>query len=356
MESSSGFIAPSDFSSEWRDIRLVQTRSRTRIYTATRYGRRFVLKALTPEAGALTDYRLQQEREFQLGIMLVHPNIAATFSLEEVEGIGRCIVQEWIDGITLAGWLQTKPSKAARERVFNQLLDALEYLHGLQLVHHDLKSDNILVTRNGANVKLIDFGLSATDALISPVPNDPQTDIEALRRLFPSFVPRRRFANIAALRRAIRLRQRAARALPLSLLGVLLVFSCVLLYVSVNEREASQAEQMRLQQELENVTRERDAEQQRYEQTLACINFHIEQEREQLMELFNRKEKYDIYEYQACMEHYYEIRRRQWEVRDSLIATYDENDPLHEQIFHIWTHKEADIDNELHPLLGSKIQ
>ena len=101
MESSSDFIVPDDFSSEWRNIVLVQTHSRTRIYTATRYGRRFVLKGLTPETASLTDYRLQQEQEFQLGIQLVHPNIAATYSLEEIDGVGRCIVQEWIDGIRM---------------------------------------------------------------------------------------------------------------------------------------------------------------------------------------------------------------------------------------------------------------
>ena len=154
MESSSDFIVPTDFSSEWHNIALIKSHSRTQVYTATRYGRRFVLKSLTPETASLTDYRLQQEQEFQLGIQLVHPNIAATYSLEEIDGVGRCIVQEWIDGVTLGEWLQTKPSKTSRERVLNQVLDALEYIHGLQLVHHDLKTDNILITRNGANAKL----------------------------------------------------------------------------------------------------------------------------------------------------------------------------------------------------------
>ena len=83
-ESSSAFIVPADFSSEWRDIILIHAYSHTQIYTATRYGRRFILKALKPEYASLTDYRLQQEQEFQLGIQLVHPNIAATYSLEEI--------------------------------------------------------------------------------------------------------------------------------------------------------------------------------------------------------------------------------------------------------------------------------
>ena len=172
-----------------------------------------MLKGLAPEAASLTDYRLQQEQEFQLGIQLVHPNIAATYSLEEIDGVGRCIVQEWIDGITLREWRQTNPSKAVKERVLNQLLDALDYIHGLQLVHHDLKADNILITRNGTNVKLIDFGLSATDATLSPVSNDPRTDIEALQRLFPDICPKGQFSNIGALRKVINRRKRLLRLL-----------------------------------------------------------------------------------------------------------------------------------------------
>ena len=242
MESSSAFIVPKDFSSEWRDISLIQKRARTLVYVGTRYGRRFVLKTTAPEYACLTEYRLQQEQEFQLGILLVHPNIAATYSLEEIDGVGRCIVQEWIDGVTLGEWLRTKPSKSTQERVFNQLLDALEYIHGLQLVHHDLKADNILVTRNGSNVKLIDFGLSALDATLSPVDNDPSIDIDALRRLFPSFVPRKHYAHIAALRLAIQRRKKVIGMLPTVLLFLLLVSAGVQLYVSWNERKTLQAE------------------------------------------------------------------------------------------------------------------
>ena len=238
--SSSGFIVPADFSSEWRDITLTQTRSRTQIYTASRYGRRFVLKGLTSETASLTDYRLQQEQEFQLGIQLVHPNIAATYSLEEIDGVGRCIVQEWIDGLTLGEWLRTKPSKAARKRVFSQLMDALEYIHSLQLVHHDLKPDNILITRNGANVKLIDFGLSATDATITSVPNDPRKDIEALQRLFPDICPQGHFANISALRKVLNRRNRLMFLLPVLLSAILLAAAAALFYISWQERQSEQ--------------------------------------------------------------------------------------------------------------------
>lgn len=341
MESSSDFILPVDFSSEWRDITLVQTHSRTYIYTATRYGRRFVLKTLAPDVASLTDYKLQQEQEFQLGLQLVHPNIAATYALEDINGVGKCIVQEWIDGITLAEWLQSRPSNSARERVFLQLLDALEYLHSLQLVHRDLKSDNILVTHNGQNVKLIDFGLSATDATISPLSNDPRKDIESLQRLFPDICPKGAFANISALRKTLNRRKRLIRLLPVFLSSLLLLTAITLFYLSWHERQL---------------------EQQRFEAMTALVDSCIAKERAHLLEIINRNDSFDtnnradILAFGACLEEYSNYEQSQWSVRDSLMNLYPENDPLREQFWQLWVRREAAMNNELLPLLYSKRQ
>ncbi len=363
--SSSDFIVPSDFSSQWRDISLVQNHSRTQIYLATRYGRRFVLKALVPEVASLTDYQLQQEQEFQLAIQLVHPNIAATYSLEEIDGVGRCIVQEWIDGITLGEWLRTKPSKAARKRVFSQLMDALEYIHSLQLVHHDLKPDNILITRNGANVKLIDFGLSATDATITSVPNDPRKDIEALQRLFPDICPKGHFANIAALRKVLNRRNRLMLLLPVLLSALLLGAAAALFYISWHERQSEQQRidelnaqiaayaerdlaQQEMQQRIDEMSAQIDAyeeqereqlkEKKRYEAMCAQVDFYIAQEREQLLEIVNRSKSYEE-EILAHEKNAYDNDRVTdsfEKKRDSLLNLYDESDPLREQFWQRW--------------------
>jgi serine/threonine protein kinase len=341
MESSSDFIIPTDFSSEWHNIALVKSHSRTQVYTATRYGRRFVLKALAPETASLTDYRLQQEQEFQLGIQLVHPNIATTYSLEEVEGVGRCIVQEWIDGVTLGEWLQTKPSKASRERVLNQVLDALEYIHGLQLVHHDLKTDNILITRNGANAKLIDFGLSAADASVSPVPNNSRQDIESLQKLFPDLCPKGSFATIAALRKTLNRRKRFIRLLPVILSALLLTAAITLFYLSWYERHL---------------------EQQRFETMIAQVDSCIAKERAYLLEMINSCDSCDAENeeeknnYFQCWTRYNEFVRSQWAVRDSLMNQYEENDPLREQCWQYWVRQEAQMSTELTSLLSSKLK
>ena len=352
MESSSSFIVPAEFSSEWRDITLVQRHGHTLIYTATRYGRRFLLKALSPESASLTDYRIQQEQEFQLGVQLVHPNIAATYSLEQIDGVGRCIVQEWIDGITLREWISSQPPGAVRERVFVQLLDVLEYLHGLQLVHHDLKSDNILITRNGANVKLIDFGLSATDATISPVPNVPSRDIESLGKLLPLLLPGRyrriarncrcgAYPTVASVRQALNRRKRTAQLLPVILSAILLIAAVVLFYRSWHERYV---------------------EQQRYEAMLAQIDTCLANERDALLTVINRRDSFDrtnvqeMQVYQSCFADYATIMQRHGALRDSLANLYDPSDPLREQFWQLWLNREIRMNNELLLILQSKLK
>jgi serine/threonine protein kinase len=71
---------------------------------------------------------------------------------------------EYIDGTTLNDYLATNPSLQSRKRIIAQLLDAVRYLHIKGVVHNDLKPENILISNKGENVKLIDFGLSDTDA------------------------------------------------------------------------------------------------------------------------------------------------------------------------------------------------
>ena len=85
--SDSGFIVAGDVTALWQEIMLLQRRQHSALYRGKRYGRWFILKGLTKEQQPLTNFRLLQEREFRLGIQLVHPNIVATYSLEEVPDI-----------------------------------------------------------------------------------------------------------------------------------------------------------------------------------------------------------------------------------------------------------------------------
>ena len=186
-------------------------------------------------------------------------------------------MMEYVDGCTLAEYLAGHPDKAARERVFEQLLSATGYLHKAGVLHNDLKPDNILITRTNHDVRLIDFGFSDDDShdrlralggtrgYASPELAaqshgiDTRSDIYSLGRimqqLFPDQYghiarhclnpnPSRRYANVESLSRAWRHRHRSLR-----ILGALVVMGMILLptYLYVNER----GERMRYAQGVE---------------------------------------------------------------------------------------------------------
>lgn len=83
-----------------------------------------------------------------------------------VKGYEECIIVEWIDGLTLGQWLKSQHCIKDERRIFEQLLDAVEFGNDEQVVHRVLILENVMITRNGENVKLIDFGLADTDCYI----------------------------------------------------------------------------------------------------------------------------------------------------------------------------------------------
>ncbi len=136
-----------------------------RLFTAMRYGKRFMLKCLKSDFLYTPVYQQIQNKEFEIGVQLEHPNICRTIGLEKVDNLGPAIVMEYIDGDNLQTLMDRGMlTPALARKIARQLMDALEYMHNKQIIHRDLKPSNIMVTHNGQNVKLIDFGLSDSDS------------------------------------------------------------------------------------------------------------------------------------------------------------------------------------------------
>ena len=71
------------------------------------------------------------------------------------------IIMEYCEGKDLLDYILTKNKLSEEEslKFFQQLINALFYLHSQNIAHRDIKIDNMLLDRN-RNLKLVDFGLS----------------------------------------------------------------------------------------------------------------------------------------------------------------------------------------------------
>ncbi|MDH6307394.1 serine/threonine protein kinase [Dysgonomonas sp. PFB1-18] len=106
------------------------------------------------------------QKEFEIGYTLDHPNIVRYISKSEDQD-SLYILTDYVDGFTLTDFIKLNPNyfsdKNNADKLIKQLLSALGYLHERQILHLDLKPDNILITSVNHDVKIVDFGFSYTD-------------------------------------------------------------------------------------------------------------------------------------------------------------------------------------------------
>lgn len=144
-----------------KEATLLVAGSSFAIYRIARDGKFFLFK--TPATGDAHLATLLR-REYELSVGCNHPHIVNTMTYGEILPGKTGILMEYIDGRPLEKFLDEKPSAKEREKIFGQLLSAVDYLHKRGIIHNDLKPDNILISNSGNNLKLIDFGLSDNDA------------------------------------------------------------------------------------------------------------------------------------------------------------------------------------------------
>ena len=94
---------------------------------------------------------------------LSHHSIPKAYSLFEYEE-KLYLVQEFIDGVNYADYLDTKDplSVSEIETVFWSVLDGLAQLHRQKIVHRDIKPSNLMRRHSDSSTVIIDFG-SACD-------------------------------------------------------------------------------------------------------------------------------------------------------------------------------------------------
>ncbi|OIR57029.1 MAG: CAMK/CAMKL protein kinase [Amphiamblys sp. WSBS2006] len=101
------------------------------------------------------------KREITILKLLNHPNIVKIFGAHETEK-ELAIVMEYVEGIDLFEHIRAQRKLSERDSVgiFRGLVSALHYLHSNNIVHRDVKPENIVLLKDSSHVKLIDFGFS----------------------------------------------------------------------------------------------------------------------------------------------------------------------------------------------------
>ena len=125
-----------------------------------------VFKCLKEEFRGDEVYEAIIRHEYEIAQPLKHPGVCDYLSMIRIEGLGNTIVMEWIDGCTLGDLIGNGPvSHETAKSIVLQLCDAVSYIHRKQVLHNDLKPENVMVTREGNVVKVIDFSLADSPSM-----------------------------------------------------------------------------------------------------------------------------------------------------------------------------------------------
>ena len=92
-----------------------------------------------------------------------HPNLPEIYDVLEMDD-GQIVLEEYIDGLTVAQLMEVdKYRYSGARKVLLSLCDALTVLHNRDIIHRDVKLENVIVEKSG-RVVLIDFNASRIES------------------------------------------------------------------------------------------------------------------------------------------------------------------------------------------------
>ena len=148
--------------SRYEVIEKVGTGGMADVYRAKdhRLNRYVAVKVLKNEYSEDTKFVTKFQQEAQAVARLSHPNIVGVYDVGEEQGM-HFIVMEFVEGITLKRYIEQKGKLSVREAVgiTLQIASGLDAAHGNNIIHRDIKPQNILISHDGT-AKISDFGIA----------------------------------------------------------------------------------------------------------------------------------------------------------------------------------------------------
>ena len=123
-------------------------------------GRYVAVKILKPEFAEDVNFVTKFHTEAQSAAGLQHPNIVNIYDVGSEEHV-HFIVMEYVEGITLKTYIEKKGQLNYKEAISIaiQVARGIEAAHNNNIVHRDIKPQNIMISHEG-KVKVTDFGIA----------------------------------------------------------------------------------------------------------------------------------------------------------------------------------------------------
>ena len=136
----------------------------------TKLGRKAAIKVLSAALAGQEDFVTRFYKEARAMARVHHEYTVSVYDVDQDPARGiHYVAMEFVDGKSMQKWMdsQKKLSVGDALHVTLRCAEALQFAHAQNLIHRDIKPDNIMLTSNG-KVKVADFGLAkATDEDLS---------------------------------------------------------------------------------------------------------------------------------------------------------------------------------------------
>ncbi|HKY38136.1 MAG TPA: serine/threonine-protein kinase [Polyangiaceae bacterium] len=146
-------------------VRMVGEGGMGRVYEARHQRlprKRFAVKMLHPDLARQPEVMTRFQREAEASSVLTHPNVVEVFDVSSSSDGRPYIVAELLQGEEMGNHLERvgKMPVTAAAHVLRQICAALGAAHSAGIVHRDVKPENVFLSGDGTQVKVLDFGIS----------------------------------------------------------------------------------------------------------------------------------------------------------------------------------------------------
>ena len=133
-------------------------------YGAHGFEKTLAIKRILPELARDPEFEARFIAEAKVAVRLSHANVVQVFDFGRI-GESLFIAMEYVDGLDLAAMLRKFKDEGrqvplpAAFHIAIEIVRALDFAHGHNVVHRDVSPSNILISRAG-EVKIADFGIA----------------------------------------------------------------------------------------------------------------------------------------------------------------------------------------------------